>query len=316
MTRLKNTPVLITGIAGFIGSHLAKRLIKAGAKVYGLERRGANLWRIKDIKKNISLYHADLRDSGAVEKTVKVIKPKKIYHLAAYVDVNRTFDVIDEIIEVNIKGTVNLLKALKGINYDCFINTGTCEEYGNNPVPFREDQVPNPVSPYSASKVATTMFCQMLYKTMGLPVVTLRPFLTYGPGQDNEMLVPSTIRRAIKGEVLKMTGGEQTREFNYVEDIVEGFILGSIKPKAIGEIINIGNGLEYKVKDVVKMILSMVGKAIKVELGVLEYRPGEAQHFYCDNKKAKEILGWKPKFNLEEGLKITIRWFEQRYGAR
>ena len=154
-----------------------------------------------------------------------------------------------------------------------------------------------------------------MYKrqTLGLPILTLRPFLTYGPGQESNMLIPSLMKKVLEGEALEMTKGEQTREFNYVDDIVDGFIKASISPEAIGEIINIGNGLEYKIREVVEMVLKLVNSPIKPNLGALAYRPGETWHFYCDNTKARKILCWEPKVDLEDGLKRTINWFQKHY---
>ena len=315
ITTLRDIKVLVTGISGFIGSHVVRRLLKEGAEVHGLVRENSNLWRIQDIKNQINLHYVDLRDFESVRKAVHNIEPQKVFHLAAYVDVNRSFEVMDEMIEVNIKGTLNLLRVLDGADYDCFINTGTCEEYGDNPVPFREDQVPNPVSPYSASKVSTTIFCQMLHKTMRLPIITLRPFLTYGPMQESNMLVPSLIKKAIKRERFEMTAGEQTREFNYVDDIVDGFIKASLTKRAIGEIINIGNGKEYRIKDVVVKILNLRGNPIEPLIGALPYREGETMHFYCDNTKARELLGWNPKVSLDEGLEKTVDWYKNFYNG-
>jgi UDP-glucose 4-epimerase len=311
ITTLKNTKVLITGVSGFIGSHLARRLVAEGAKVHGLVRDKSNLWRIKDISSQINLHYADLNNFNSLKEIAQNITPQKVFHLAACVDASRKFTLVDDMVEVNVKGTLNLLLALKGTSYDCFINTGSSEEYGDNPVPFRESQMPNPVSPYSASKVAVSMFCHMLHKVHDLPIVTLRPFLTYGPGQESTMLIPSLINKTLKGETFEMTGGKQTREFNYVQDIVDGFVKASIAPGAIGEVINIGNGLEYPVRDVVEMVLSLMKSPIKPKVGALKYRPGEALHFYCDNTKAKEILAWEPKVGLDDGLKITIDWFEK-----
>jgi nucleoside-diphosphate-sugar epimerase len=313
ITTLKDTKVLITGISGFIGSHLARRLVEEGADVYGLVRNSSNLWRIQDFKSQIKLHYIDLRDFRGVGKAVQDIKPQKVFHLGAYVDVSRSSKVIDEMVEVNLKGTLNLLRTLDETGYDCFINTGTSEEYGDNPAPFREEQIPNPISPYSASKAAITLFCQMLHKTNKLPIVTLRPFLTYGPGQESNMLIPSLIKKTLKGETFEMTRGEQTREFNYVDDIVDGFIKASINLRAVGEIINIGNGVEYEVRDVVAIILRLMNSSLKPKVGALDYRPGETWHFYCDNTKAREILGWEPKIKLEDGLTMTINWFRKHY---
>lgn len=312
-TAVSRPRVLVTGISGFIGSHLARRLVEEGAEVHGLVRRSSNLWRIQDLKKQIALHYSDIRDFDSVRKGIRGIQAQKVFHLAAYVDVRRSLEVADEMVEVNVKGTLNLLRALEGTGYDCFINTGTSEEYGYNPPPFREDQPPSPVSLYSVSKAATTMLCQMLHKTVGLPTLTLRPFLTYGPGQEGDMLIPSLVRRVLKGEAVEMTKGEQTREFNYIDDIVDGFIKASVSPEAVGEVINIGNGLEYRVRDVVEMILKLMNSPMKPNLGALPYRPGETRHFYCDNTKARNILGWESSVGLEDGLVRTINWFNKHY---
>ena len=314
VTTLGDVRVLVTGVTGFIGSHLARKLLEEGAIVHGMVQEDSDLWRIQDIKERVQIHYADLRDYVSVKKVVQRARPQKIFHLAACVDVSRSFEVLDRMIEVNLQGTLHLLQALGDTNYDCLLNTGTCEEYGDNPVPFRENQIPNPVSPYSAAKAATTIFCQMLHKTMGLPIITLRPFLTYGPKQDNAMLIPALIRSALRREDFEMTAGEQTREFNYVDDIVDGYIRASQTDQAIGQIINIGNGREYRVKDVVLRILDLMGNPIKPLLGALPYREGETMHFYCDNSKAKKLLNWHPKTSLEKGLKKTIDWYSAMQG--
>ena len=307
---LKNTRVLVTGISGFIGSHLARRLVKEGAEVYGLARTSSNLERLRDISNEIVFHYGDLRYFSTIKTAISAIKPQKVFHLAAQVDPRRSLALIDDMVQVNLIGTINLLQALNGSHYDCFINTGASEEYGDNPTPFREDQIPRPVSPYSASKASATVFCQMLHKTGKAPIVTLRPFLIYGPGQQGDMLIPSLIRKTTIGEEFKMTKGEQTRDFNYIDDVVDAYVRASVTPRAVGEIINIGSGLEYKVIDVVRMVLRLMDSSLKPRVGALDYRPGEAWHFYCDNTKAREILGWRPLTNLEDGLKNTINWFQ------
>jgi len=309
---LEGARVLVIGVSGFIGSHLVRRLLDERAQVYALVRKSPVLGRFKEKKEKIIPIQVDLRDFLKVKKVIREIEPHKVFHLAAYVDVSRSFDMIEEVIDINVKGTINLLKALEGIDYDSFINTGSSEEYGDNPAPFREDQAPNPVSPYSASKASTTLFCRMLYKSMGLPIVTLRPFPTYGPGQESNMLIPELIRSIMQDRALKMTSGEQTRDFIYVEDVIEGYIKASVCSKARGEIINIGSGREYKIKDVANLIVRLMSASITPEMGALPYRPGEAWHFYCDNSKAKAILGWEPRVELEEGLQRTIDWHKER----
>lgn len=310
---LKGTRMLVTGAAGFMGSHLSRELVRRNAEVFLIDKPGISNTRIKDILDKVSVHYVDITDFSSLKKSIREIKPQKIFHLAACVDVTRDWNIVDKMINVNIKGTLNLLKSLDGVDYDCFVNTGTCEEYGDNPAPFCEDQLPNPVSPYSASKVSVTMFCQMLKKTMNLPILTVRPLLTYGPGQESQMLIPSLVKSALNGKSFKMTKGKQTRQFNYIDDVIEGFILAGTTPEAIGEVINLGGGGECRIKDVAEMILNLMGNPIKLEIGALPYRPGETMHFHCSNEKAKKILGWRPRIPLKVGLKRTIDWYVDEF---
>ncbi len=310
--RFKNKKILITGANGFIGSYLAAKLLKEGALVHGFVMRNTSQARIRGLGKSIKIYEGDLTEYKAVSSCIKKIKPQIIFHLAALRVITRDLKLIDSMIKVNVKGTFNLLQAVadEKIELERFLNTGTCEEYGDGPTPFNEGQREIPVSPYSASKVSATYFCQMLYKTMGLPIVTVRPFLTYGCTQDLDLFIPSLIYSCLKGKDFYMTAGDQTREFNYIDDIVEGFMLAGVKPKAIGEIINIGNGQEYKIREVAEKIIQMTGNPIKLYFNAMPKRIGEAKHFFCDNTKAKQILGWKPMVSLDGGLRRTIEWFK------
>jgi nucleoside-diphosphate-sugar epimerase len=306
---LKEEKVCVTGANGFIGYHLTKHLIHVGARVHALIHK--NDYRIKLLKDDCKVYNIDLLNSNVLSKLAETIRPKIIFHLAALVNVDRSPNLISKMMRVNFEGTVNLLRAFGNAGYECFINTGTCEEYGDIPTPFKEDQCPNPVSPYSVSKASATLYCSMLAKTQKFPILTLRPFLTYGPFQISNMLIPDTIKKALKGETFEMTEGEQTREFNFVDDIVEGYLAAAATPVAPGEIINIGNGKEYTVRNVVEKILAILGNPIIPAIGALAYRSGETWHFYCDNSKAKKILGWGPKVDLDEGLKKTINWYSE-----
>lgn len=298
---------MITGANGFIGYHLAKRLIHEGADVYGIIHDSRK--RIECLKNRCHIYQADLQDTDLLTKLANEIRPKIVFHLAAMVNVDRSTALISDMMRINFQGTVNLLNALEGVGYECFVNTGTCEEYGDNLTPFKEDQCPRPVSPYSVSKSSATLYCLMLAKTRKKPIVTLRPFLTYGPSQTASMLIPDTIKAALKKDEFKMTKGEQTREFNYVEDIVDAYLDAALRQEARGEIINIGNAVEYTIREVVEKILDLLGNPISPLIGALPYREGETFHFYCDNSKAKRLLGWQSKISLENGLKSTIDWF-------
>lgn len=302
---IKGKSVLVTGGAGFIGSHLVKRLIQENAKVSVIDKKPG-------LHKGVDYYSCNLTDIEKLKLLIRKIKPQIIFHLAAFTSPERNVD-SEFVFRNNFQSTINLFKTLNG-KFDLFVNTGTCEEYGNGLTPFEESQAPVAVSPYSASKIASTYYCQMLYNVYNLPIVCLRPFLTYGPRQRNtKMLIPATIIAALKNEQLRMTKGEQTRDFVYVTDVVDAYIKAIKSKKAIGEIINIGSGKEYKIKDIVEKIIKLTKSKIKPKIGTIPYRKGETMHFYCSNKKAKKLLNWKPKVNLDDGLKRTIKWYEEKW---
>jgi UDP-glucose 4-epimerase len=308
---LRGARVLVTGATGFIGSHLTKRLLDLGASVAVMHRDTSSFHRLSDHLSQLELFAVDLRDVSAVKTAVDDIRPRFVFHLGADVNVSRDAHKSGGMIESNLNGTLNLLLALEKIDYQCFVNTGTCEEYGDNPVPFHESQNLNPVSPYSASKAAATLFCQMLHKTANAPVVTLRPFLTYGPYQNLQRLIPQAIVAALDNRNLPMTPGLQTREFNYVSDIVEGYISAAITPQAIGEVINIGCGEPHTLREVVGLIYELTKSSGMPRFGELDYRSGEAVEFYCDNSKSRELLQWHPRVSLREGLSRTIAWYRE-----
>ena len=312
---LKGEKVLITGATGFIGSHLTRRLLKEGTEIHILIKKDSNIYRIKDIIENLAVWQGDVQDYPSLYYCIKKSNPRIIFHLATLRNVTRNMKLIEPMIDINIKGTLNIFRGLieNKTRIKCFINTGTCEEYGGAPAPFYESQREMPVSPYSASKVAATYFCQMISKTINLPIIILRPFLTYGPFQDTDMFIPSLINHCLCGKDFPMTEGNQTRDFIYVDDIVDAYLLAATFPNAIGEIINIGSGIEYRIKDVAKKIVNMMGKSIRLLLGALPKRPGETSHFFCDNEKAKRLLNWSPRVNLDEGLEKTIRWYKDQF---
>lgn len=310
-----NKNVLITGANGFIGSHLARRLVKEGASVNIFVRENSNQFRIKDILSNLKVWYGDIRDYISVNECIQNSRPLIIFHLAAMRDVAREVGLIDLMIDINLKGTMNIVRAVieNRIKLESFVNTGSSEEYGNGTAPFSEEQREQPVSPYSASKVAATYFCQMIHKSMGFPSVTLRPFLTYGSEQDVDMFIPSLIQHCLEKKDFQMTSGDQTRDFVFVDDVVDAYMLAAATPNAIGNIFNIGSGIEYTIKEVAEMILDMTGAPIKLLLGSLQKRPGETSHFFCKNRRSEELLGWSPKTGLKEGVQKTIDWHKANY---
>jgi len=308
---LSQSRVLVTGASGFIGSHLTKRLVAEGAEVHAVTPAVSSVYpeRLLDVRTSIVLHEANITDRSAMDALAKHAKPSIVFHLAAYTHVGKSWQRVDECVQTNVQGTVNLLQALDSIGYDRFVNTGTSEIYGDIDVPFREDANVNPNSPYSVSKYAAERFCRMFRQGHGWPIVLVRPFNAYGPAQSPDRIIPETIVRALRKQELKTTSGKQTREFNYVDDLVDGFVLAATVPGVEGELINLGGGEEIAIRDVVTAVLDVMGNPITAQIGALPDRPTEIWRMFCDSTKARELLGWKPRHTLREGLESTIEWY-------
>lgn len=311
MSYFTKMKVLVTGGSGFIASHLCRRLAGEGARVFVLTKYNSVIdnIRLADLWDRITPIEADLRNSDSLKK-IRDLRPDIIYHFAAYNHVGDSFANVSEAIDVNSKGTVNLLDAYE--DYGRFVYISSSEIYGfQRMVPFSEDAPPFPISPYSVGKYAGELYARMKWHVYKKPIVILRPFNAFGPYQSPRAVIAELIIKCLKGEDIVTTKGIQTREFNYVENLVEGFILSGIKRKAIGETINLGSGREIAIKELVKKIHALSGSSSRLRIGEMAYRPTEIWRMAADNRKAKRILGWAPKVNLEEGLVKTISWYRR-----
>jgi dTDP-glucose 4,6-dehydratase len=308
---LKDARVLVTGGAGFIGSHLVRRLVADGADVHVLTSEVSSLYpgRLLDLKSTITIHEGNVVDRSAMDTVARDVKPQIIFHMAAFTHVGKSWHRVDECIQTNVQGTVSLLEALDNVGYERFLNFGTSEIYGDIPAPFREDAIVNPISPYAVGKYAAERFCRMFHRSYGWPLVMLRPFNAYGPGQTPDRVIPEIIARALRGDELAMTQGRQTREFNYVEDLADGFVRAALTPGIEGELFNIGCGEDISMRDLATTILDLMGNPIAPKFGALPERPAEITEMRCDSTKARTRLGWAPKHSLEDGLKKTIEWY-------
>lgn len=302
--------VLVTGGTGFIGRPLVAALARRGDEVVVVGRRSVEA-AAPLLPAGARYEVADLADAARVGRLLGELRCDRVYHLAAAVDVRRDLGLINQQLEYTQMAAVHVARAALDHGVTRLVHVGTCEEYGNGPAPFRESQSPAPVSPYSAAKAAASAFVQMMASAFGLPAVIVRPFLTYGPGQGMNQMIPALIRAALEGRDFPMTAGEQTRELNYVDDIVDGLLRAGDTPGVEGEIFNLGCGEPRRVRDVAQLVLELMGNPIRIELGRIPYRPGEALEFYCDNQKARARLGYRATVPLEEGLRRTIAWYRE-----
>jgi UDP-glucose 4-epimerase len=306
-----NARVLVTGATGFIGSHLVRRLVDDGVDVHALSSVVSSVYpvRLAPLRDRITLHGGNLMDRSAMDSVVADARPTHVFHLGAYTHVGKSWQRVDECIQTNVQGTVNLLRALESRGYQRFVYFGTSEIYGDVDVPFREDAVVNPISPYSVSKYAGERFCRMFHRGRGWPVVMIRAFNAYGPAQTPDRVIPEIIGRALRGDELKMTTGRQTREFNYVDDLVDGIVRAGTVEGIDGELFNLGCGEEISMRDLATMILDLLDNPIAAKFGELPERPTEIPRMFCDNTRARELLGWKPQHTLRDGLEKTIEWY-------
>jgi UDP-glucose 4-epimerase len=302
--------VLVTGGSGFIGSHLVHRLLNDGAEV-GVTVRYGNVMkneRLKEIYANIHVIEADLRNRGALAQ-VGQWQPQVVFHLAAYNHVGESFTQVEECFDVNAKGTANVLDVCS--NVEKFVYMSTSEVYGfQDSVPFVESMNPQPISPYAITKYAGELYCRMRQRISGaVPIVVVRPFNTFGPYQSTKAIIPELIIDCLKGNPIRTTLGEQTREFNFVENIVDALIKAGEHPGGVEGPINIAAAEEVPIRDVVKKIVALTHTHSQVDIGALPYRPTEIWRMYADSTRAERILRWKPRISLDEGLKKTVDWF-------
>jgi nucleoside-diphosphate-sugar epimerase len=288
-----------------------RRLVADGVEVHGLTSAVSSIYalRLVELRENIALHEASLADRGAMEALVDEVRPTHVLHLGAYTHVGKSWQRVDECVQVNVQGTVNLLRSLEGSGYSRFVNMGTSEIYGAVSVPFREDMLVRPVSPYAASKYAAECFCRVFHEGKGWPIVMLRPFNAYGPAQSADRVIPEIIVRALRGEELLMTQGRQTREFNYVEDIVDGIVRAATAPGIDGELLNLGCGQDVSIREVTTLILDLLGNPVAAQFGALPDRPTEIWEMRSDSSRAREMLGWKPQHSLADGFEKTITWY-------
>jgi nucleoside-diphosphate-sugar epimerase len=307
---MKNKRVLVTGGSGFIGYHLVQRLLKEAAAVAVTVRYGNVMKneRLRQCWDQLHVIEADLRNRGALA-AVQQFAPEVVFHLAAYNHVGESFRQVEECFDVNGKGTANLLDVCTGA--EKFIYMSTSEVYGHQSrVPFVEDMCPQPISPYAITKYAGELYCRMKQRIGDTPaIVVLRPFNAFGPYQSAKAIIPELIVNCLQGNPIRTTLGEQTREFNFVANIMDGLLKAANHLGEIEGVVNLASGEEIAICDLVRLIAELTETRSRLEIGALPYRPTEIWRMYADSSRAREILGWQPQLSLREGLKLTIDWF-------
>lgn len=311
--------VLVTGADGFIGSHLTERLLSLGAEVSvyvrGSSQNGTTKFQLKNIRHLQARLSQIITGNIANTDSISLIRensPQIIFHLAADAYVPKSFKHPFEVTETNLIGTINVLNSIMELpEIEQAVLTSSSEIYGTAQyVPINEEHPLNPTSPYAASKVAADRYCYAYWKTYNLPVSIIRPFNTYGPRHTYDV-VPKFISMALEGMDLTVHGdGGQSRDFTYVTDMVEAFLLMGSDRKTVGQAINFGTGRAVTIKDLAEMIVRLSGS--KSRIVHQPDRLAQVQCLLCDYRKGKELLGWEPTVPIEQGLEMNIAWEKER----
>ncbi len=313
---LKNKLCLVTGAAGFIGSHLVEALIKKGAKVrcfirYNSSNHWGNLEPLIQKYQDIEIKMGCLKDSDSVRSAVKDVDC--IFHLGALIAIPFSYTNPKDFFHTNVLGTLNVLSAAKEYGMQKIIHTSTSEVYGTaQRIPINENHPLQGQSPYSASKIGADKVVESFQLSYDLPVATIRPFNTFGPRQSARAIIPSIISQLIKNNKVEIGSTEPTRDFTFVRDTVAGVIAAAESEKSIGETINLGTGKETSIGELVLKIRDLINAEAEIITKEERLRPSksEVMRLCADNSKAKQLLNWTPKYTLEEGLKETIEYIK------
>ncbi len=316
----KGKKVLVTGACGFIGSHLAERLVVEGADVKALVQYNSfNHWGWLDPThgskwaSSIDIVAGDVRDRDQMGLILK--GREVVFHLAALIAIPYSYQAPSCYVDTNVSGTLNILQGARAHDIPRVVHTSTSEVYGTAQyAPIDEKHPLQGQSPYSASKIGADMLAESFFRSFDLNVVTVRPFNTYGPRQSARAFIPTILSQILSGQnEIRLGALSPIRDLTYVADTVAGFLKAAETPGVEGETINLGTGEGFSVEEVLKKLMVMTRCSARVVEEAQRVRPekSEVLKLVSNNKKAQSRLGWKPEIGLEEGLRQTIAWFEE-----
>ncbi len=308
--------VLVTGADGFIGSHLTAELARRGAEVRALScynsfNQAGWLDDLEpDVRGRVEVFQGDVRDANRMVDACA--GRDAVFHLAALIGIPYSYLAPDSYVQVNVHGTLNVLNGARRADVRTFVQTSTSEVYGTaRRVPIDEDHPLQPQSPYSASKIGADALAISYQRSFGLPVAVVRPFNTFGPRQSARAVIPTIASQLWAGaRAIKLGARAPTRDFNYVEDTVRGFLAVAECARAVGEVVNVGTGRETSVGEVAETLMKVTGRSAEIVEDPARVRraSSEVERLLCDNRRIREWTGWSPQVPLDEGLRRTAEW--------
>jgi NAD dependent epimerase/dehydratase len=310
--------VVVTGAGGFIGSHLVEALVKEGASVTAVVRYNSNslIGNLGFLDRNsrdaVKIAAGNIEDSDFMYNTIK--RQDIVLHLAALIAIPYSYEAPRSYIRTNVEGTLNVLEAARRYDVDRVVHTSTSEVYGTAlRVPIGEDHPLQGQSPYSASKIGADKLAESYHRSFGTPVMTLRPFNTFGPRQSARAFIPTIISQALARGEVRLGSLTPERDMTFVSDTVAGFMAAAVTPGIEGTTINLGTGETHSVGWFAERLLTLVNLSAPVVQEKERMRPeqSEVRKLVSDNALARELMGWRPKVTLDDGLRQTIDFVKE-----
>ncbi len=315
ISNYRDKKVLVTGSGGFIGSHLVESCASLGAQVTALVHyNSSGSWGMLDklppaLRENVNVVAGDIQD-GEVVRTI-VAEQEVVFHLAALIAIPYSYIAPRSYVRTNIEGTLNVLEAARAAGTPRIVHTSTSEVYGTAlECPIAETHPLQGQSPYSATKIAADKLVESYHRSFELPVITIRPFNTFGPRQSARAFIPTVISQALTGDVVKLGSLKPLRDMTFVADTVDGFLRAGLVQDNHGQVLNLGTGATQSVGEIATTILRLMESDMPIITDASRVRPGgsEVLELVSDNRKAADILGWTPQVSLEIGLLRTIEY--------
>jgi nucleoside-diphosphate-sugar epimerase len=300
---------LVTGGTGFVGANLVRRLLRDGHDVTLLLRERHNPWRIAAVREALRLHVVELADAERLEAVVAAIRPDWVFHLATHGAYPAQTD-LDEMIRTNIMGTINLVRACLKTGFEAFVNTGSSSEYGFKDQPTTEAESLEPNSHYAVTKASATLFCRYTAQRHQVHLPTLRLYSAYGPYEEPTRLMPTLVAQGVQGRLPPLVDPDIARDFVYVEDVCEAYLLAATVPgQAPGAIYNLGGGSPTTLRDVVLVAQRVLGITVEPVWGSMQNRSWDTPMWAADNSKIRAALSWEPRHSLDQGFRHMLDWF-------
>jgi nucleoside-diphosphate-sugar epimerase len=303
---------VLTGATGFVGANLARRLLREGHEVHLLVRPGYSGWRIDEIRAAVTLHEVDFCDRPTLESVLAVIRPDWVFHLAAHGAYSWQNDV-EQIVQTNIVGTINLVEASLKIGFESFVNTGSSSEYGYKDHAPVEDEFIDPNSHYAIGKAAATMYCRYTALKHRVRLTTLRLYSVYGPYEEPARLIPALVLKGLQGQLPPLVDPTIARDYVYAEDVNDAYMAAATtESDEFGAVYNVGTGVQTRLDEVVAIARHELNLAVEPVWGSMPARQWDTSIWVADNTRIRQQLGWVPRHSFADGFHKTVEWFRNR----